>query len=211
MNVIIKYVYLQIEKNRIKDKRRVMKKSAIFLFILVASILTAAAKSDVEVIKGSLAELKSSDAKMFVRWDYSNSTIEGKAVKTYLKEQGPDWERDYDAEIARAEENFRERLADKSSDVTTVTSEQTADYIIVMKVSDFQYGSAALSAAVGFGAGDAHLSGKMEIYKKGSKTPIAVLDVDGVPGAGYGNEIRRVNAYRELAENLSKLIKKAKK
>ena len=187
-----------------------MIKKIFAIVVLFASVCVATAKPDVTVIKGSLAALKKSNAKVFVRWDYSTSTIEGKAVKTYLKERGDDWVRDYDAEIARAEENFRERLNDKSSDVSTVTSEQDADYIIVMKVSDFLYGSAALSAAIGFGAGDAHLSGKMEIYKKGAKSPIAVLDVDGVPGAGYGNEIRRVNSYRELAENLAKLIKKAK-
>ena len=79
-----------------------------------------------------------------------------------------------------------------------------------MKVKDFNYGITGLAVAVGFGAGDSHLYGTMEIYKKGQAEPIAVLDVDGVPGAGFGNEIRRVEAYRELAENLAKLIKKAK-
>ncbi|MBQ1695766.1 MAG: hypothetical protein II076_07470, partial [Bacteroidales bacterium] len=86
----------------------------------------------------------------------------------------------------------------------------SADYTIVMKVKDFHYGQTGLAVAVGFGAGDSHLYGTMEIYKKGQSEPIAVLDVDGVPGAGFGNEIRRVEAYRELAENLAKLIKKAK-
>ncbi len=187
-----------------------MKRNILTLFFILAGIFTAFAKPDVEVVKGSLAELKSSNAKVYVRWDYSNSTIEDKPVNTYLKEHGDDWVRDYKSEIKRAEDNFRERLDDKSKDVSTVTNEKDADYTIVMKVKNFNYGQTALAVAVGFGAGDAHLYGTMEIYKKGQSKPIAVLNVDGVPGTGYGNEIRRENAYRELAENLAKLIKKAK-
>lgn len=187
-----------------------MKKTLLTLFVILAGIVTATAKPDVTIIKGSLLELKGSNAKMFVRWDYTKSTIEDKPVAAYLKERGPEWERDYPAEISRAESAFRKRLGDKSKDVSTVTAESDADYIIVMKVKDFNYGQTALAVTVGFGAGDAHLTGTMEIYKKGQKTPIAVLDVDGVPGKGYGSELRRESAYRELAENLAKLIKKAK-
>lgn len=60
------------------------------------------------------------------------------------------------------------------------------------------------------GAGDAHLNGSVEITKNGSKNAIAVLDADGVPGGGFGNEARRRDAYEELGECLVKLIKKAK-
>lgn len=187
-----------------------MKKIILAIFVIFAAVAVASAKPDVTVIKGSLVELRKSNAKMFVRWDYSNSTIEGKEVNAYLKERGDDWVRDYDAEITRAESNFRERLDDESKDVQTTTDESSAEYTIVMKVKDFNYGITGLAVAVGFGAGDSHLYGTMEIYKKGQSEPIAVLDVDGVPGAGFGNEIRRVEAYRELAENLAKLIKKAK-
>ena len=187
-----------------------MKKITLAIFEILAAVAVASAKPDVTVIKGSLVELRKSNAKMFVRWDYSNSTIEGKEVNAYLKERGDDWVRDYDAEIARAERNFSERLNEESGDVQTVSDDNSAEYTIVMKVRDFKYGQTGLAVVVGMGAGDAHLSGTMEIYKKGQSEPIAVLDVDGVPGAGFGNEIRRVEAYRELAENLAKLIKKAK-
>ncbi len=187
-----------------------MKNIVLVIFAVLAGVTIATAKPDVTVIKGSLVELRKSNAKMFVRWDYTNSTIEGKEVNAYLKERGDDWVRDYDAEIARAESNFKERLNDESGDVQAINDEASAEYTIVMKVKDFDYGITGLSVAIGFGAGDSHLSGTMEIYKKGQSEPIAVLDVDGVPGAGFGNEIRRVEAYRELAENLAKLIKKAK-
>lgn len=187
-----------------------MKKVILALVILFAGIATANAKSDVELINGSLRELKGSKATMFVRWDYSNSTIEGKEVDTYLKERGEDWVRDYNAELAKAENNFNSRLNDKSKDVRAINDENSADYIIVVKVKDFNYGITALSVVIGMGAGDAHLTGTMEIYKKGQAEPIAVVDIDGVPGAGYGNEVRRIEAYRELAEQFAKLVKKAK-
>ena len=187
-----------------------MKKVIIALVILFAGIATANAKSDVTLRNGSLRELKGSNAQMFVRWDYSNSTIEGKEVATYLKERGEDWVRDYNDELAKAESNFKNRLNEKSRDVRAINDENSAEYTIVIKVQDFDYGITALSVVIGMGAGDAHLTGTMEIYKKGQAEPIAVIDIDGVAGAGYGNEIRRVETYRELAEQLAKLIKKAK-
>ena len=59
-----------------------------------------------------------------------------------------------------------------------------------------------------FGAGDAHMHALMTFYEKNVKQPFAVIDVDGVAGAGYGNEKRRVETYRELAEQVVKLIRK---
>lgn len=177
--------------------------------MLFACTVAIQAKSDLQLIKGSLVELKGSQATVSVEWDYSHSTIEKKPIKEFLKEKGPDWEADYAAEIKRAEENFISRMNDKSKDVKTI-GDSNGDYKIVVKVRDFDYGSTSASVLVGFGAGDARLYGTMEIYKKGGLKPIAELDMDGVSGAGFGNEKRRVEVYRELAEILSKLIKKAK-
>ena len=185
-----------------------MKKILAFI-MLCACVMTTQAKSDLQLKKGSIVELKGSNASLSIVWDYINSTIEKKAIKDFLREKGADWEADYDNEIKKAEANFISRLNDKSKDVRAIT-EGNGDYKIVVKVSEFHYGSAAASVLVGFGAGDARLYGLIEIYKKGSTEPIAVLDMDGVSGSGYGNEVRRVEAYRELAELLSKLIKKAK-
>lgn len=187
-----------------------MKKTLLTLVIILVGVVTATAKSDVELQKGSLKDLKGSNAKVFVRWDYTNSTIEDQPVAAYLKERGAEWERDYPAELTRAERAFRECLNSKSKDIQVVTDEKNADYIIVIKVRDFNYGQTALAVVVGFGSGDARLYGTMEIYKKGQKEPVAILDVDGVHGNGYGSELRRENTYRDLAENLAKMIKKAK-
>ena len=184
-----------------------MKKILVFI-MLCACAIGVQAKSDLQLISGSLAELKGSKAKVCATWDYSNSTIEKQDIKAFLKEKGAEWERDYEEEIERAEANFISRINDKTKDIQAITDKDQADYEIVLKVKDFDYGKTALAVVIGFGSGDARLYGTMEIYKKGNSQPIAVLDMDGVSGAGYGNEIRRVEAYRELAELLAKLIKK---
>ena len=85
-----------------------------------------------------------------------------------------------------------------------------ADYKIVVKVKNFSYGSTGASVWVGFGAGDARMWGTLEIYKKGASEPIAVIDIDGAGGSGYGNEKRRVECYREMAELLADILKKGK-
>lgn len=186
-----------------------MKRFFVSLLCVVCTTLLFA-KSDLQLISGSLAELKGSKAKVCARWDYTNSTIEKQDIMAFLKEKGEEWERDYEEEIQRAEANFISRINDKCKDIQAISDSNQAEYEIVVKVKDFDYGKTALAVVSGFGAGDARLYGTMEIYKMGVSEPIAVLDMDGVSGAGYGNEKRRVEVYRELAELLSKLIKKAK-
>jgi hypothetical protein len=45
------------------------------------------AKADVTLKSGSLAKLKTSKEKVYVVWDYSHATLEGRDVKTFLKEK----------------------------------------------------------------------------------------------------------------------------
>ena len=82
--------------------------------MLCACVMTTQAKSDLQLKKGSIVELKGSNASLSIVWDYSNSTIEKKAIKDFLREKGADWEADYDNEIKKAEANFISRLNDKS-------------------------------------------------------------------------------------------------
>ena len=187
-----------------------MKRVLLLLSFVMCCVAGVFAKADVTLKSGSLAKLKTSKEKVFVIWDYSHATLEGRDVKTFLKEKGPDWERDYKKELEHAEVNFMERFNDKTKSVTVTNNKSEADYTIVVEVKDFRYGSTGASVMIGFGAGDAHMNALMNIYEKNVKQPFAVIDVDGVPGAGYGNEKRRVETYRELAEQVVKLIKKAK-
>ena len=183
-----------------------------FLFLMVAlfSVITMSAKDDVTVKSGSLAEIKAAGiSKVFIVWDYSAATLEGKQVDAFLKEKGEDWVANYPQELAEAEAEFA-KAVEKSKFVNVTLEKDQAQYIITVKVKDFHYGSTGAAVMIGFGAGDAHLSGSVEFTKNGSTETISVLDVDGVPGAGWGNERRRREAYKELGEWVVKLIKKAK-
>lgn len=111
--------------------------------------------------------------------------------------------------LAEAEAEFAKALG-KSKFVNVTTEKDQAQYIITIKVKDFNYGNTAVAVWVGMGAGDAHFNATVEFTKNGSKETVAVLDADGVPGGGFGNEARRRDAYEELGECLVKLIKKAK-
>jgi hypothetical protein len=187
-----------------------MKKTILTLVVALMASVNAMAGSDLKMESGSVKELKGSGATICAVWDYSKSTIEDKSIKEFLKEKGADWERDYPAEIKRAEENFIERLNDKAKKNFTAVSGNDADYKLVIKVKNFNYGSTGASMWVGFGAGDARIYGKMELYKKGEAKPLATFDLDGVSGSGGGNEQRRVEAYRELAELFCDIVKKGK-
>ncbi len=187
----------------------IMKKIVSLLLVALAMCVTSWAKSDVQLESGSLKELKKSDAKVLVVWDYSQCTLNGKEAQGFLQEKGEDWVRDYNKELEKAELVFLERLKDKSGDINPNTVGDY-DYKMVIRVTDFHYGSTALGVVIGFGAGNGHVTGKVEFYKKDSTETIAVLDVNGVPGGGMGNEVRRIMAYRGLADHIAKMIKKGK-
>ena len=181
-------------------------KKIIFLFVALLSVITMSAKDDVTVKSGSLAEIKNSVSSfVYIVWDYSSATLEGKNVDAFLKEKGADWVAGYPQELAEAEAEFAKALG-KSKYVNVTTEKDQAQYIITIKVKDFNYGNTAVAVWVGMGAGDAHF----KFTKNGSKETVAVLDADGVPGGGFGNEARRRDAYEELGECLVKIIKKAK-
>ena len=116
-----------------------MKRVVLLLSFVVCCVMSLFAKSDVTLKSGSLSKLKTSKAKVYVVWDYSHATLEGQDVKTFLKEKGKEWERDYKAELERAEANFMERFNDKTKSVTITDKKSEADYTIVIEVKDFHY------------------------------------------------------------------------
>ena len=187
-----------------------MKRLVLFLTVSLLVCLKMMAGSDLKLMKGSVLELKGSKATICAKWDYSNSTIEKKSIEEFLEMKGEEWKRDYSTEIANAELNFISRLRDKASKNVTPVEGDDAEYMIIVKVRNFDYGSTSASVLFGFGSGDARLWGTMEIYKKGESEPIAIIDIDGAGGSGYGNEKRRVECYREIAELLADIFKKAK-
>ena len=185
-------------------------KKIIFLFVALLSVITMSAKDDVTVKSGSLSEVKAAGSSfVFIVWDYSAATLEGQNVDAFLKAKGEDWVANYPQELAEAEAEFAKAVS-KSKYVNVTTEQDQAQYVITIKVKDFNYGNTAVAVWVGMGAGDAHFNATVEFTKNGSTETFAVLDADGVPGGGFGNEARRRDAYEELGEWVVKLIKKAK-
>ncbi|MBQ5352205.1 MAG: hypothetical protein IIU38_08440, partial [Bacteroidaceae bacterium] len=61
-------------------------KKLLFLMVALFSTVTMCAKDDVRYKSGSLSEIKAAgSSKVFVVWDYTGSTLEGKPVAEFLK------------------------------------------------------------------------------------------------------------------------------
>lgn len=186
-----------------------MKKYILFVAAIIVSLT---AWADAEVKDGNLGELKSPDARVLITWDYSKMTIEDKAPAEFLKEKGPDWEKDYPAEVAAGEAAFDVLFNKKDKKYALITDdEDAAQYEFIIHVDKFHYGS--LGAAIAFGgfARGAHIEGNVEVVKLSDKSVIANIEFNCSGSAAYSNEARRVLAYQDLAKDLAKLIGKAKR
>lgn len=186
-----------------------MKKLLFAVVAFFAMVNVACAKDDVMLASGSLFGLNQGEQKVYVAFDYSAATIEGKKPADFLKEKGEEWVNNYSNELEKAEAFFCAEITKRSKTMKIVNSEAEADYVMTVRIGNFHYGSSGLSVVIGFGAGDAHLSANVDITKDGTK--VAQIVADGVPGDGYGNEVRRNYCYIGLAKNIAKLVKKAKK
>lgn len=182
------------------------------MMLLAAAVVSLSAWADAEVKSGSMSELKNADVRVLITWDYSKMTIEDKKPAEYLKEKGPDWEKDYPAEVAAGESAFDVLFNKKDKKYALITDdEDAAQYELVIHVDKFHYGS--LGAAIAFGgfSRGAHIEGTVDVIKRSDKSKVATIEYDCSGGAAYSNEARRVLAYQDLAKDLAKLIGKAKK
>lgn len=182
-----------------------------YLLLVVAAIFSQTIWADTEVKSGSLKDLKKPEVRIFVTWDYSKMTIEDKKPTEFLKEKGAEWEKDYAAEVAAGEAAFDVFFNKKDKKYALITDdEDAAQYEFIIHVDKFHYGS--LGAAIAFGgfARGAHIEGTVDVIKLSDKYKIAELTFDCSGGAVYSNEMRRVLAYQDLAQDLAKRIGKAK-
>ena len=178
---------------------------------MVALLVAMTSKADVELKSGSLAALKSSDARILVTWDYSKMLIEDKKVDVFLAEKGSDWQKDYPAEVAAGESAFDVTYNKKCKKFAQITDdEDAAQYEVIIHVKKFHYGSTAAAIMLGGWARGAHVEGTIEVVSMSDKKTIATVEFDCAGKASYSNEQRRVLAMVDLAEDLSKLVSKAK-
>lgn len=194
-------------------------KKLFSLLAVVCLSMSALAKNDVSTVSGQPSLLNDPSVRMTLSWDYSECKIEGKSVDAFLKSKGDDWVRDYPGEIAAAEASFSAFYNKKTKSAVITDDADEADYNVVIKVTEFDYGSTGASVAMslafgGFArkAGGASFTGDIYVYKNGEKvSPIAVMHIDNFIGDGdISNTARRTNAYFQFAKEFVKYLKKQK-
>lgn len=186
-----------------------------FFIFSMAMFIAVTMWADANVKSGSMRTLKNAATRITVTWDYSNMLIEDKAPEAFLKEKGPDWERDYPAEVAAGESAFAVQFNKKNKKYAQITDdEDVAQYEMIIHVQQFNYGSTATAVIFGGFARGASLKGTVEIVEKASKSIICTISYDCAGKASgvkaYGSEGRRVYACEDLAKDLAKLVSKAK-
>ncbi len=182
-----------------------------FLILFVSAFVSLVAFADAEVESGSLKELKNSDVRVLITWDYSKMLIEDKTPKEFLKEKGAEWEKDYPAEVAASEAAFDVFFNKKNKKYCLITDdEDAAQYELVIHVDKFHYGSTAAAVMLGSFSRGAHIEGTVDVIKLSDKSTIATIKFDCSGSASYSNEARRIFAYQDLAQDLAKRVSKAK-
>lgn len=189
-----------------------MKKVLLTSLVLFAALTTWA---DAKVQSGSLHGLKNASSRILVTWDYNKMLIEDMTPEAFLKEKGPEWERDYPAEVAAGESAFATNFNKKNKKYAQITDdEDAAQYEMIIHVDKFHYGSTAAAVIFGGFARGASLVGTVEIVDKATKSIICTINFDCAGKASgvkaYGSEGRRIYACEDLAKDLAKLVSKAK-
>lgn len=179
--------------------------------LFVVAFISLAAFADAEVESGSLKELKNSDVRVLITWDYSKMLIEDKTAEEFLKEKGAEWEKDYPAEVAASEAAFDVFFNKKNKKYCLITDdEDAAQYELVIHVDKFHYGSTAAAVMFGGFSRGAHIEGTVDVVNLLDKSVVATIKFDCSGAASYSNEARRILAYQDLAQDLAKRVSKAK-
>lgn len=184
-------------------------KKLLFCVLLVFTALTT--WGDAKVKSGSMFPLKDANARVLVTWDYKNMLIEDKKPEVFLREKGPDWERDYPSELAAGESAFAVQFNKKNKKYAQITDdEDAAQYEMIIHVAKFHYGSMAAGIIFGSFARGAHIEGTVDIVDCATKNVIATAEFECAGDVSYSNEQRRVSACEDFAKDMAKLVSKAK-
>ncbi len=183
----------------------------LFAFsIMLCTVLAALA--DAKIQNGSMINLKDPNARVLITWDYSRMLIEDKTPEAFLAEKGADWQRDYPAEVAAGESAFATKFNKKNKKYALITDDDmAAQYEIVFHVDKFNYGSTATAILFGGFSRGASIEGRGEVINLRTNEVICTFNYDCSGSSGYSNEARRIMAYEDLAEDVAKLVSKAKK
>lgn len=199
-----------------------MRKLLFLLLALLISVGSQAKKNNnTRLFKGTLSALQDTQARGFVVIDYSNTKVEGKPLKQFLKSEGMTMN-DFTKNDSERIRYFREKWNGKMKNgMSLVTQESEATHYVRIRVSKFNYGmsmtgrrTGSTYSLSGVKGGGASFTGYVDIVPKGSNTPVCtleVLEMNGtIMGSTFNGEQGILRAFNDQAENICKLVRKGK-
>ncbi len=191
-------------------------KKGLFLAVLVfVFALAANAKGDrVTILSGDGTVLLESGKTAVLEFDYQNTTVEGKPLKTYLKEKGEKYVTDW-PEIAKVTRTrFINGFNTRNKKGVQIIESGDSDLQLKIVIEKLHFGNAAAAVIVGgFGsAGGAEITGKL-IVKDNSGNQLAeyeILEVRGNGATDFSESKRLGTCYENAAKMIIKTSSKSK-
>lgn len=176
----------------------------------ISAILPAYANGPT-VIRGNKAIYKESGKTCLIKYDTSEMMIEEKSSEEYIKEHGGEpFRLELEGVFAESKEHFAEKwnklVGDGLKMVTN--SSANADYIMTIKFTSLNLGSAALAVTIGFGAGGSYFYGTVDVKNSSGEESLYVT-VAKQTGRSKTKALKRMNSLMEcFADDLLKVLKK---
>lgn len=178
-------------------------KKLILFFVSLMAVATSFADSKVKY--GDVSVLKDERARFSVEFDFSNTIVEDLPYEQYLASRNDDWNRDWPSDREKGLKAFVDKWNKKNRKGMKATTSENAPYKLVIRPSYINFGSAALSWVIGFGAGGMKISGTMDLYK-GNERVLSIEVVDQTGKSKLTETKRFKSLMYELADDTYKDI-----
>lgn len=195
-------------------------KKILLLAVMLFSAIAIYAGGDVTLKEGSLLPLKDATKTICVEIDHSNTVVEGSPIQDYLKARGEKNVQDWPTETNMVKTEFMEKYNDETKFAKVVVGME-ADFKFVIVPETMDLGSTGVSAAVGLGGG-CKVNGYVNVIDQKTQKIIAKISLEKANGGlkmfsgikktitAFSETGRRKNTAKFIAEEIAKLVKKAK-
>lgn len=134
------------------------------LFALILLVVSINAIANSKVTSGDKNILRDASGSFIVEFDFTNTKVENKPYKEYIASRSSEWNRDWQKDCKTGIGFFIKKWNRNNKKGMMATEDKTAAYRLVIKPSYINFGSAAMSWTIGFGAGGMKMSCTMELY-----------------------------------------------
>ena len=173
-------------------------KKILFILSMLFATLSVSAASELKVKSGKWNSLKTEDARVCVKFDYSNARWEeGQSYENFCGET-------YEPRVSASVETFIYAFNENTTGLKFSEDEQDAKYKFVFHIKNLE----RKMSGFGWGRFFIRVYGEIEILDIASNTTICTIMVNGHAGdADYIPEDRLAKCFKALAEQLIKLKK----